>query len=149
VTNADRKRFGEVFGYQNLYVADGAILPKDGCLEYVRHLGEMQAKERGAAPLVDAGGNIWGIGKYQQLDPGWLEAAVVWLENLSTGAKFPFGTSIPLPPPVKIPNNARIALAGDFGTGDWGFWSPAASTKIRKLISALQADITIYLGDVY
>jgi cholesterol oxidase len=27
VTNADRRRFGEVFGYQNLYVADGAILP--------------------------------------------------------------------------------------------------------------------------
>jgi len=27
VTNADRKSFGEVFGYRNLYVADGAIIP--------------------------------------------------------------------------------------------------------------------------
>jgi cholesterol oxidase len=27
VTNADRKRFGEVFGYQNLFVADGSIVP--------------------------------------------------------------------------------------------------------------------------
>jgi cholesterol oxidase len=27
VTNADRKHFGEVFGYRNLFVADGAIVP--------------------------------------------------------------------------------------------------------------------------
>jgi len=27
VTNADRAHFGQVFGYENLYVADGAILP--------------------------------------------------------------------------------------------------------------------------
>ena len=27
VTNADRKAFGEVFGYEHLYVADGAIVP--------------------------------------------------------------------------------------------------------------------------
>jgi cholesterol oxidase len=27
VTNADRNRFGEVFGYRNLFVADGAIVP--------------------------------------------------------------------------------------------------------------------------
>ena len=27
VTSADRKSFGEVFGYLNLYVADGAIVP--------------------------------------------------------------------------------------------------------------------------
>jgi cholesterol oxidase len=27
VTNADRRRFGEAFGYQNLFVADGAIVP--------------------------------------------------------------------------------------------------------------------------
>jgi len=27
VTSADRKTFGEVFGYRNLYVADGAIVP--------------------------------------------------------------------------------------------------------------------------
>jgi len=27
VTNADRNSFGEVFGYRNLYVADGAIVP--------------------------------------------------------------------------------------------------------------------------
>ena len=27
VTNADRAKFGQVFGYRNLYVADGAIVP--------------------------------------------------------------------------------------------------------------------------
>jgi cholesterol oxidase len=27
VTSADRKTFGQVFGYTNLYVADGSIVP--------------------------------------------------------------------------------------------------------------------------
>jgi hypothetical protein len=34
---------------------------------------------------VDAGGGIWGTGKYQELDPGWLEAAALWLEHLIIG----------------------------------------------------------------
>jgi hypothetical protein len=130
-----------------LYAKTALTDDKDDCLEYVKLLGDIQAKQRGAAPLVDAGGNIWGIGKYQQLDPGWIEAAVLWLENLTTQAKFPFGSSSPLP--VKIPNQAKLALAGDFGTGDWGFWRSAASTKIRKLMASLGADITVHLGDVY
>jgi hypothetical protein len=44
----------------------------------------------------------------------------------------------------------KIALLGDFGTGDWGSpTNPAASTKIRKLVAELRPEITIHLGDVY
>jgi hypothetical protein len=132
---------------RKLYTKTALNGEKDGCLEYVKLLGDMQVMQRGAAPLVDSAGNIWGIGKYQQLDPGWLEAAVVWLEDLVSQKKFTFGTAIPAP--VKIPNKAKIAMAADFGTGDWGFWRPAASTKFRKLISSLQPEITVHLGDVY
>jgi hypothetical protein len=96
---------------------------------------------------VDSEGNIWGFGKYQLLDPGWLEAAVVLLENLAFGDHFPFGKQVPVP--ITIPNTVRIVLAGDFGTGDYGGTIPAPGTKIRKFIPSLRPHITVHLGDVY
>jgi hypothetical protein len=97
---------------------------------------------------VDAGGAIWGTGKYQQLDPGWLGAVAAWLEHLILGKySFPPGT----PPVASIPDQLTIAIAGDFGTGDWGTaTAPAASTKIAtKAIPSLAPNLTIHLGDVY
>jgi hypothetical protein len=97
---------------------------------------------------VDAGGAIWGTGKYQQLDPGWLGAAAAWLEHLILGRyAFPRG----VPPITNIPDNLTIAIAGDFGTGNWGTAAnPAASTKMAtKAIPGLSPDFTIHLGDVY
>jgi hypothetical protein len=97
---------------------------------------------------VDSGGAIWGTGKYQQLDPGWLGAAAAWMEHLILGKHaFPQGT----PPVVNIPDQLTIAIAGDFGTGNWGTEAdPAASTKIAsKAIPGLAPDLTIHLGDVY
>lgn len=97
---------------------------------------------------VDSGGAIWGTGRYQQLDPGWLGATAAWLEHLIIGRHaFPKGT-----PHVKdIPDNITIAIAGDFGTGNWGTAAnPAASTKIAtKAIPRLAPNLTIHLGDVY
>ena len=96
---------------------------------------------------VDSGGSIWGTGKYQQLDPGWVEAAALWLETIILGKhKFPSGQ----PKVIAIPDQVSIAMAGDWGTGNWGTMAnPAASTKIGKLIAAQNADYTIHLGDVY
>lgn len=97
---------------------------------------------------VDPGGSIWGTGKYQQLDPGWLAAAACWLEHLIFGRHpFPKGT----PPVTMIPDKLTIAMAGDFGTGNWGTEAnPAASTKIaQQVIPGLRPDLTIHLGDVY
>jgi hypothetical protein len=96
---------------------------------------------------VDAGGAIWGTGKYQQLDPDWLGAAAAWFEHLILGKyAFPQGT----PPVARVPDQFTMAIAGDFGTGDWGTAAnPAPSTKIRLAIPALNPDLTIHLGDVY
>jgi hypothetical protein len=97
---------------------------------------------------VDAGGGIWGTGKFQQLDPGWLGAVAAWLEHLILGKHaFPPGT----PAVVNIPDQLIIAIAGDFGTGNWGTAAyPAPSTKIAtKAIPGLKPDLTIHLGDVY
>ncbi len=111
-------------------------------------MASKQSATFGGAVSTDPSGNIIGFGKYQLLDPGWLEAAVVWLENLAFGDTFPFGITLPMR--RTIPNKVKISLAGDFGTGDWGSTgNPAASTKIRKVIAGLAADISIHLGDVY
>ena len=107
-----------------------------------------------AAPMaavqvdVDAGGAIWGTGKYQQLDPGWLAAVAAWMEHLILGKySFPQGT----PQVVNIPDQVTIAIAGDFGTGNWGTAAdPAPSTKIAtKGIPGVTPNLTIHLGDVY
>lgn len=96
---------------------------------------------------VDSGGAIWGTGEYQQLDPGWVEAAALWLEHLLIGKyHFPAGQ----PNVIPMADQVTIAMAGDWGTGNWGTQAnPAASTKIGKLMGALNADYTIHLGDVY
>src|ERR1700683_1270512 len=66
---------------------------------------------------VDPGGAIWGTGKYQQLDPGWLGAVAAWMEHLLLG-KYSFSQGTP--PVANIPDQLTIAIAGDFGTGNWG-----------------------------
>ncbi|MGH9747962.1 MAG: metallophosphoesterase [Candidatus Acidiferrales bacterium] len=110
-------------------------------------LAAQQSVNISAGVHVDSGGNIWGAGKFQELDPGWFEAGVIWIENLVLKRPNPFGTAIPKP--IPIPDTATIVLAGDFGTGDWGGTTPAASTKIRKLIPPFNPHVTIHLGDVY
>jgi hypothetical protein len=101
-----------------------------------------------AKTIVDPNGEIWGPGKFQRLDRGWLEAGVIWLEYLVSGKKHDFPSNSP--PVMKVEKPLSVALAGDWGTGDWGTNSnPAASTRVRKSIAKLHPDLTIHLGDVY
>jgi hypothetical protein len=94
---------------------------------------------------VDPEGEILGTGKYQLLDPLWeLVSGTVWLENLLHKHPFPPGE----PKPIQIPDQVTIAMAGDFGTGNFGA-SDSPSTKISKFIPTLKPDFTIHLGDVY
>ena len=98
-----------------------------------------------AAVSVSAGGEIWGTGKYQQLDPFWVGAFAEWAGHLILGKhKFPEGA----PTVLVMPGHVTIALAGDFGTGNFGA-DPAPSKKIAGCIAALKPDYTIHLGDVY
>ena len=102
--------------------------------------------EAGIVFDVGADGVMWGTGKYQQFDPGWTEAFAVFLESLVAG-RHPFMAN---PQVVKIPDVVKIALAGDFGTGDWRTaGNPAPSTDVRSHMKFLAPDITIHLGDVY
>ena len=108
--------------------------------------GIVDTLDAGIVVTVDGGGEIWGTGKYEALDPGWLEAFVLWLENLSEN-KHPFNTS---PVVTTIDDTLRIAIAGDWGTGDWRTSAnPSPSAKVCKQITILQPNLTIHLGDVY
>jgi len=95
---------------------------------------------------VGASGEIWGTGKYEQLDPGWAEAVAVWLEHLILG-KYAFN---PTPATAQIPDDISIAIAGDWGTGDWRPGpNPAPSTDVGQHIGLMEPHLTIHLGDVY
>jgi hypothetical protein len=96
---------------------------------------------------IGPGGEIWGTGKYQQLDPGWTESIAVWLEHLVVG-KYAFNSTTA--PTIPIPDDVQIAMAGDWGTGDWRTSAnPAPSTDVGNHIAFLQPHLTVHLGDVY
>src|SRR5579863_364221 len=108
--------------------------------------GLVNSLQAGVVVDVGPGGEIWGTGKYQQLDPGWAEAGAVWLENLVLG-KHAFLTT---PRTYTIPNAIQIAMAGDWGTGNWRTQAnPAPSTDVGNHMKFLQTELTIHLGDVY
>ena len=108
--------------------------------------GVLSNLEPGIVVDVDASGQIWGTGKYEELDPGWAEAGAVWLEHVFTG-KHSFPKN---PPVIEMDDYVQIGLAGDWGTGDWrNPANPAPSTDVARHLGNLQPDITIHLGDVY
>jgi hypothetical protein len=106
--------------------------------------------DAGAVITVGDDGVIWGTGKWQQLDPGWAESFAVFLESLLPviGGKHPFSDT---PQTIQIASDqVTIAIAGDWGTGDWRTSSnPAPSTDVRTHMAFLRPDITVHLGDVY
>lgn len=98
-------------------------------------------------PSLGEYGEIWGKGKYEQLDAGWIETVACWLETFVIGLA-PFPISIPVS--IPIPDNLNIAIAGDWGTGNWrSSVNPPPSMKIKSLIHSFDPDLTIHLGDVY
>lgn len=91
---------------------------------------------------VKSDGRIVGFGKYEILDIGWAESLLSFIPNSANYAKF--NTN---PPIIQIPNQTKIAVFGDFGTGDWNGRNIA--TTISNEIKNLQADYVIHLGDIY
>ena len=107
--------------------------------------GVLSNLEAGILIDVDAVGEIWGTGKYQQLDPGWAETIAVWFENLNRKHTFNITPRV-----IKIPDSLVVAIAGDWGAGDWrAAGNPAPGTDVARHMSFLEPDLTIHLGDVY
>ena len=103
-------------------------------------------EELALAPHIGPAGEIWWFDRYQQLDPGWLDSAAVWLENFEDKHKFkPFPTT---PAHITIPDHTTIALVGDWGTGEYGHFE-ASSQHVGDAIRKNKPDCAIHLGDVY
>ena len=144
---------------QAMQVAQTGVLPPGPAATHTMMLaqsaltndsdGVLSCLEAGIVFGVGPDGAIWGTGKWEQLDPGWIEAFAVFLESLLPiiGGKHPFVNS---PPTIRIPNQVKIAMAGDWGTGQWrGVRNPAPSASVGLQMSKLNPDLTIHLGDVY
>ena len=91
---------------------------------------------------VKSNGELLGTGKWELLDTGWLEALEQWFIHLEW--KAPFNKH---PVTITIPDDVSIAIAGDWGTGNWRENAP--STLVSEQMVKLKADYTIHLGDVY
>ncbi len=92
---------------------------------------------------ISADGNIWGFGKYENLDYHWVEAVTEHLLHIFT--RTPFTNN---PVHTTIGDNVSLGIIGDWGTGYWqGADTPAA--KIAAQFPGLNLDHTFHLGDVY
>ena len=100
--------------------------------------------EAGVVIDVDAAGEIWGTGKYQQLDPGWAETIAVWLENLTRNI---------LQQHSRHDRNPGFAADRDRGRlGNWRLENrqqSGAEHGCRAPYGVLEPHLTIHLGDVY
>jgi hypothetical protein len=106
----------------------------------------------GTSGVDDYEGSLIAIGKYEQLDAGWVTALIYYLalklgvREVSSWATF--GTT-----PAQIfaqGDTIKIALIGDWGTGsfpDGNIYCPAL--EVIKQVKQLAPDYSIHLGDVY
>jgi hypothetical protein len=79
-------------------------------------------------------------------DPGWTETALKYEEFLLSKGKIPYVRYQNLSDFVmdgKLPNNGRVAIVGDWGTGQ-----PQAKTVLQQ-IARKNPDVVIHMGDVY
>lgn len=95
-------------------------------------------------PKVQSDGSILGTGKWELLDPGWIESLIGWLEHLEHQASF--STE---PTARAIPNSTSLAIAGDWGTGYWRTTPTSPAENVANVITSLKPDISLHLGDVY
>lgn len=100
-----------------------------------RHLPSTEAE---LPTRVMDDGTLLGCRKWELLDPQWGEALVEWFEHLLNRA--PWAAK---PNHIAMLDNASLNIAGDWGTGEY------IAAKVAKAMSAMPADYTVHLGDVY
>lgn len=87
-------------------------------------------------------GGLLGAGRYQILDPNWIEGTICWLSHLFD--KAPLQSNAPV---VSMPDRFSLGLAGDWGVGP--HTESRGSENVARVLNALECDYTVHLGDVY
>lgn len=94
---------------------------------------------------VDSAGTIFGFEDYENLDPGWLEYITGWLRHAPSLGR---GTAPGQEGQhVQIPDDTRIAVVGDWGTGTR--YSTQTAGCVAAAMKGCEPDYSIHLGDVY
>ena len=107
-------------------------------------LAEESAKVGKVEPISGVGG-VGGVGtafeaKFDEKDwKGWVESFFTWWKKIVPH------TWLDTPSDKRIPNNARLALLGDWGTGMYG--APHCAHSIEA--DEKGYDVLLHLGDVY
>jgi len=141
--------------YEAFINDDNASLIADGFPRFYARmeLGKDIAPEfkPGATPGISPDGNIDSDGKYEKYDLGWEEAGLVFIKNL-LDLKY---VDLTLPAqaadyaPLIIPDDAKIGLIGDWGTGDWQGNNTPAYQVSAALTSKVNPEVVVHVGDVY
>lgn len=104
-----------------------------------RALGDRERMQQIQSEFVDS-----------QCDPGWLAAAITWLEYYwddkapdyvlpTEDAPVPF----PLPPPASTGEPLRVGILGDWGTGE------EEALSVLDQLMQQKPDVIIHVGDIY
>ena len=128
----------------------GAALPasriqEDGLYDdIVAEIGET------GIPAPD--GTLYGFGKYEQLDPGWLMAfgyfVFYQLDRDKIFQPLPQGDPEPIAAKGKMPGEISVAIVGDWGTGPYGT-DGGPAIAVMDAIEHLETDYIVHMGDVY
>lgn len=102
--------------------------------------------------VPDYEGSLIAIGRYEQLDAGWVTCLIYYValklgvREVSSWATF--GTN---PATVTATGDTvKIALVGDWGTGPWTDGMIAyPALQVMNQVKQLSPDYTVHLGDVY
>jgi len=127
---------------QTLSIADGAKY----CVNMSLKLGEALGKALVTGDQTEIQRYRDQLSKFTECDPRWAEAAAVYADYfVAQGRAIPYKSVNTIPDPVitDLPSQVRVAIVGDWGTGQ-----PAARTVLSQ-IKAMQPKIIIHLGDVY
>ena len=84
--------------------------------------------------------------KYGQCDPGWMEAAAEYAKFKLEKGKVPYRVYANIDQFVidgKLADKARVAIVGDWGTGD------DIAKQVLAQIARKKPDVIIHLGDIY
>ena len=130
-----------------LQAPDAATLGVGETIAYCSNLARnwALAKFRGDHEAEEQYGNQL-FGKFTGCDPGWAETAIRYAEFLASRGKVPYRVHKKMEDFVidgKLPEKARVAIVGDWGTGQ------ADARQVLAQIARKNPQVVIHLGDIY